>query len=359
MAVTLFDKYAPKLAQYYTHESYIQPRVKGEFEFTGVKTLKIPFIITQELGDYSRTGTSNRYGTPAELQDAFQEVSVSKDRSFSIVIDKGNYKQQGLLKQSGVVMAAEIKEKVQPEVDQYALQQYARNAGKTLAFSAAVSTSNIIKMLQDVGVAFDNAHIPTNDRWLFIKNTNLALAKRADEFKYADSQVTEKLTNGRFTKFDTLNVVGMPDTWFPTNVEMVAFQSKSVLLPFVIRDSKVHEDPPGFSGALLEGRFTYDAFVVGPYCDGVIAVVGNGYKTAAPTATKGATTTSLASTTNSGTVTIKYTLDGTDPRWSSTAETYSAAFDNPAADTIIKAVAYYFNGATCYYMSDMLTHTCV
>lgn len=310
------------------------------------------------MNDYSRTNSSNRYGTPAELQDAYQEVSVTKDRSFSIVIDKGNYKQQGLLKQSGVVMAAEIKEKVQPEVDKYALEKYAQNCGKTLAFAAAVSTSNIIKMLQDIGVTFDNAHIPTNDRWVFMKNANLALAKRADEFKYADSQVTEKLTNGRFTKFDTLNVVGMPDTWFPTNVEMVAFQSKSVLLPFVIRDSKVHEDPPGISGALLEGRFTYDAFVVGPYCDGVVAVVANGYKTATPAATKGASTTSLASTTNSGTVTIKYTLDGTDPRWSSTAKTYSAAFDNPDAGVVIKAVAYYFTNAA-YYMSDMLTHTCV
>jgi hypothetical protein len=282
-----------------------------------------------------------------------------KDRSFSIVIDKGNYKQQGLLKQSGVVMAAEIKDIVQPEVDQYALVKYAQNCGKTLAFAASVSTSNIIKMLQDIGVTFDNAHIPTNDRWVFMKNANLALAKRAEEFKGADSQVTEKLTNGRFTKFDTLNIVGMPDTWFPTNTEMVAFQSKSVLLPFVIRDSKVHEDPPGISGALLEGRFTYDAFVVGPYCDGVIAVVANGYKTATPAATKGASTTSLASTTNSGTVTIKYTLDGTDPRWSSTAETYGSAFANPAADTIIKAVAYYFTGGAGYYMSDMLTHTCV
>jgi len=310
------------------------------------------------LNDYSRTNSSNRYGTPAELQDAYQEVSVTKDRSFSIVIDKGNYKQQGLLKQSGVVMAAEIKEKVQPEVDKYALEKYAQNCGKTLAFAASVATSNIIKMLQDIGVTFDNAHIPTNDRWVFMKNANLALAKRADEFKYADSQVTEKLTNGRFTKFDTLNVVGMPDTWFPTNVEMVAFQSKSVLLPFVIRDSKVHEDPPGISGALLEGRFTYDAFVVGPYCDGVVAVVANGYKTATPAATKGASTTSLASTTNSGTVTIKYTLDGTDPRWSSTAKTYSAAFDNPDAGVVIKAVAYYFTNAA-YYMSDMLTHTCV
>ena len=358
MAVTLFDKYAPKLAQYYTHESYVQPRVKGDFEFTGVKTLKIPFIITQPLGDYNRTLSANRFGTPAELQDAYQEVSVSKDRSFSITIDKGNYKEQGLLKQSGVVMATEIKDQVQPEVDQYALQQYARNAGKSLAFAAAVSTANIIKMFQDIGVAFDNAHIPTADRWVFTKNTNLALAKRADEFKYADSQVTAKLVNGKFTQFDTLNVVGMPDTWFPTNVEMVAFQSKSVLLPFVIRDSKVHEDPPGISGALLEGRFTYDAFVVGPYCDGVIAVVGNGYKTATPAATKGATTTALASTTNSGTVTIKYTLDGTDPRWSSTAETYGSAFANPAADVVIKAVAYYFTGAA-YYMSDMLTHTCV
>lgn len=310
------------------------------------------------MNDYSRTNSSNRYGTPAELQDAYQEVSVTKDRSFSIVIDKGNYKQQGLLKQSGVVMAAEIKEKVQPEVDKYALEKYAQNCGKTLAFAASVATSNIIKMLQDIGVTFDNAHIPTNDRWVFMKNANLALAKRADEFKYADSQVTEKLTNGRFTKFDTLNVVGMPDTWFPTNVEMVAFQSKSVLLPFVIRDSKVHEDPPGISGALLEGRFTYDAFVVGPYCDGVVAVVANGYKTATPAATKGASTTSLASTTNSGTVTIKYTLDGTDPRWSSTAKTYSAAFDNPDAGVVIKAVAYYFTNAA-YYMSDMLTHTCV
>ena len=34
-------------------------------------------------------------------------------------------------------------------------------------------------------------------------------------------------------------------------------------MPYKIADAKVHEDPVGVSGALIEGRHYYDAYVLG------------------------------------------------------------------------------------------------
>jgi hypothetical protein len=66
------------------------------------------------LGDYTRTG-ANRYGTPTELQDTIVEYSITKDRSFSTTIDKGNYIEGNLVKTTGAYLKAQMDEQVTPK----------------------------------------------------------------------------------------------------------------------------------------------------------------------------------------------------------------------------------------------------
>ena len=110
---------------------------------------------------------------------------------------------------------------------------------------------------------------------------------------------------------------------------------------------------PGLDGSLLEGRNYFDAFVLGAKADGVYALVANGKVCAVPTVTKGNSTTEIASTTTGAE--IKYTLDGSDPRYSATAKVYTAAITNPAAGVVIKAYAY----KTGMFASGVAEHTCV
>lgn len=270
MAINLHEKYSDKIKQVYTHNSFVEGRTNQEYSFVGVKTVKIPNLITQDLNDYQRTGT-NRYGTPNELQDAMQELSVTQDKSFAITIDKGNNVEQQMMKQAGRVMEAEMREKVTPTTDKYAFAQYAANAGHTIAYDAAVAKSNIISKLLDIEVYFEDNFVPTDRRYVFVKNTHIAAIKLAQEFEKSDSVIDKLIIHGIVGKIGTLNIVGVPAAYMPTNVEHIAFQSNSVMLPFKIKDSRIHQDPPGLSGHLLEGRFMYDAFVIGAICESLPA----------------------------------------------------------------------------------------
>ena len=90
----------------------------------------------------------------------------------------------------------------------------------------------------------------------------------------------------------------------------------------------------------------------------VVAVVASGKKTATPTATKGATTTMLASTTNSGDVDIYYpgrkrpALLAQPHRVRQHQQNHE-----PAAGVVIRAIAEKIEDG--FYRSDELKHICV
>lgn len=353
MAINLAKKYEKSLATLYTKNSALAGKTSGKYSFVGYKSVRIPSIVTQALTDYQRNGTS-RYGTPKDLQDTEQELTMTQDKGFSIVIDKGDNSEQQMMKNAGSVLNQEYREQVVPTIDKYAFKEWAWNAGKTIPYSAAVSKSNIITMLLEIEREMEDGAIPENDRYVLVKNTHMNFIKQSDEFQYVDKVRDEMIIKGVVGKIGTLNIISRPSTHFAVNVEHVAFQKESVILAQKIRDMHVHQDPPGISGHLLEGRFNYDAFVLGVNPAGCIVCVANTFKAVTPAVTKGATTT-IASTTNGAT--IKYTLDGTDPRYSTTAVMYSAAIDNPVAGIALRAVAY--NKASGHYMSDVLEHICV
>lgn len=353
MSINLATKYSDKIAQKHTHESFLAGKAKAPYDFIGVKSIRIYTLLSQPLNDYDRANTSNRYGALAELQDSYQEISLTQDKSFRIAIDKGNNNEQMMVKEAGRVLKMQMREQVVPTGDKRALYQWAWGAGKCVEYSAAVSKSNIITTLLDIEKQFADSFTPLEGRYVAVKNEHMKFIRLSDEFQYVDGVREKFILKGVVGKVGTLNIIAMPADWFPTNVEHVAFQSRAVGFPFKIRDTRIITDSEAVNGAVLLGRFNFDAFVVGGACDDVIVCVTSGNKCATPTATK-TTTTALATATSSAK--IYYTLDGSDPRFSMSRVEYSAGITNPTAGTVLKAVAIYPTGNK--YVSDVVTHIC-
>ena len=112
-----------------------------------------------------------------------------------------------------------------------------------------------------------------------------------------------------------MNVVRVPKSYLPEDVYFLVAHKDAVLMPYKIEDAKVHEDPVGVSGALIEGRHYYDAYVLGAKCGGVYALVDEDCRSSAPTISQGKITAFGK---------VRYTLDGSDPRYSDSAKDYVA-----------------------------------
>lgn len=352
MSINLAEKYSAKIAQKHTTESLLAAKAKAPYDFAGVDVVNIYTLLSQPLNNYNRTGSSNRYGTLNELQDSVQAITLTQDKSFAIAIDKGNNNEQAMVKEAGRVMQMQIREQVVPAGDTNALAKWSAGAGKCLAYSAAVSKSNIVSMLLDVEAHFADNFVPTTDRYVAVKNSHVSMIRTSTEFDGSDIK-GDLIMKGVVGRVGTLHIIGMPSTWFPTNVEHVAFHSRAVGMPFKIRDCRVKTDSENVNGAVLLGRLLYDGFVVGGVCDDVVVCVASGNKAATPTITKGASTTTIACTTANAA--IYYTTDGSDPRHSRSRETYSTAVTNLAAGGVMKAVA--LNPASGIFVSEVATLT--
>ena len=67
---------------------------------------------------------------------------------------------------------------------------------------------------------------------------------------------------GVIANLDGANVIKVPANRLPEKFGFLLCHSVATVSPQKLEDYKVHEDPPGISGSLVEGRICYDAFVL-------------------------------------------------------------------------------------------------
>ena len=91
MAVTLAEKFLPYVDEQFKAESKKSLLTNQDFNWTGAHTVKIYKISTAAMTDYGRTGPTgtnwSRYGAVAGLDAATEELTLSRDRSFTFAID--------------------------------------------------------------------------------------------------------------------------------------------------------------------------------------------------------------------------------------------------------------------------------
>lgn len=339
MATNLATKYSDRIVSQFTKDSFIKGKTSTDYDFTGAKTLRIYTPLTVAENDYQRSG-QNRYGTPTEMQDTVQEMVLSQDKSFSLTIDKGNNMDQMNTKAAGKMLQLQLKEQSIPTADKYAFSKFVQGAGTIMGLSAKPTKDTIIAAIADASRLFDEALVPDNDRYIALTGEMFMLCKLSPEFSGSDSLGAKATGKGIVGEIHGMKVVKVPSSYLPTDCYFVAWVPGAVMFPYKISDAKYHKDPPGLSGDLLEGRHYYDAFVLGAKSAGVYAGVLGSKKQTAPTITYSGGTLTIAST---GATVIRYTTDGTDPRYNNDAKIYSAAVTGSTIGTgnrTIRAVAY-------------------
>lgn len=265
MAVNLATKYSKNVDERFSLLSVTENiGLNKEYDWSGVKTVTVYSIDTVAMGDYSRTGTS-RYGTPAELSDTKKDYSLSKDRSFTYTIDRGNATEQLMVKKAGNSLARQIREVVVPEIDTYRLAAW-YTAAVTNSHSAtgAVSDSNAYAKLLAAQEALDEDKVPQSGRICFVTPAYYNLLKQDDTFIKAGDMSQKMLINGQVGEVDGVKIIKVPSSYFPSggNVSFLLMHPKCSVSPKKLEDYKTHNNPPGINGWLVEGRLIYDCFVL-------------------------------------------------------------------------------------------------
>ncbi len=330
-AVNYAAAFSPKVAESFSKESLTDSAAGKEFQFTGAKTVRVFTIDTVPLNNYSRSGM-NRYGTPAELGDTVQELVMGDDKSFTMTIDKGNQADQMNVKGAAQALRRETEQVVIPYIDKYRFRAWSQGAGIVQSLSSPPTKETIVSLLFDAGAEMDNRLVPTAGRTLFLPNTYYKLLALSDQFVGVDKLGELALSKGIVGEVDGMLVKRVPDSYFPDDLYFMVKWKGSSADPVKLQDAKIHQDPPGLSGNLLEGRVYHDSFVLGAKADGIYAAVKNSAVEAAPTSTVNGGTATLASETSGAT--IAYTTDGTDPRYSASAQVYTTAVSAETGTTI-------------------------
>ena len=260
MAINLHEKYAKKIEQAYTSGSYVKGALSNKYDFVGVKTVHISTLTTVPFGDYNRTASANRYGTPTEMQDVVQELTLTQDKGFSLIIDKGNNADQNGIKAAGVALKAQIDEQGVPMMDKYIFGQLAAE-GTAGTETSAITKSNVCDRISTGTASMDDAEVPSEGRTLFVNPTVYKNLKLSSEFVGVDSLGGKALAKGEVGTYDGMRVVKVPASRLGADVNFIIVHRGAACAPVKLNDTKIHKDPPGISGNLLEGRMYFDCFV--------------------------------------------------------------------------------------------------
>jgi len=274
MTINLAQKYAPKVDEKFKQDSLTESIINNDFDWQGVDTVKVYSIETVDLTNYTRSG-AQRYGTPAELSDSLQTLTLTQDKAFTFTIDKIYELSQAENKSAGTALRRQLDEKVIPEIDIYRISKLIAGAN-TMATGATTKTNAYEQFLTGMETLSD-AKVPITGRVALVTPSFYKFLKLDDTF-IKNSDLGQEITiNGQIGKIDGVPVVVVPSSYFTGNVNFILTHPSALVAPKKLTEYKIHQNPPGISGSLIEGRIVHDAFVLNNKKDAVYA-----HRTAAP-----------------------------------------------------------------------------
>lgn len=260
MAQNYADKFSAKVDERFKLASLTNAAVNNEYDFVGVNAVNVYSINTVELGDYTMSGTS-RYGTPAEIEDTKQTMTLSQDKAFTFVIDKRNNEDSMGAKAAGAALRREIDEVVIPTIDKYRLAAMVTGAGNKTTAAAITKENAYDKFLEAQNLLLEDM-VPTTGRVAYVSPTFYKAIKQDNSFMLASDVAENMLVNGSLGMVDGVNIIPVPASYLPSTVEFIITHKIATVSPVKLAEYKTHVDPPGINGTLVEGRIYYDAFVL-------------------------------------------------------------------------------------------------
>ena len=261
MAIELVTKYLPYVDEIFTTESKKSLLTNQDFNWIGAHAVKVYKISTAAMNDYSRNAGTSRYGTPKDLDATTEELTLKKDRSFTFVVDKLDKDETNDQLAAASALARQTREVVVPEVDKYTYGVMIENAG-TKPEAVALTVENIYSEIIKANNTLDNAEVPETGRVLVVTPDTYLLMKQCKDITMETDIGNDLRLKGVISNLDGLNVIKVPKNRLAENFGFMIAHPCATVAPTKLESYKTHQDPPGISGELVEGRICYDAFVL-------------------------------------------------------------------------------------------------
>ena len=264
MAIELTTKFQPYVDEQFTAESKRNILTNQDFDWTGAHTVKVYKVGTSEMNDYDREGTGenwSRYGAVKGLDATTEEMTLKKDRSFTFAIDKLDQDETQNQLAAASALARQNREVVIPEVDAYTYGVMVENAG-TKPAAKELTAENIYDEIIAGTLALDEALVPESGRVLVLTPAIMRLLKKNPDVSVETNIGNELRQKGAVGILDGMTVQSIPANRLPANFGFMIAHPVATVAPVKLEDYTVHENPPGISGSLVEGRICYDAFVL-------------------------------------------------------------------------------------------------
>ena len=264
MAIDLVEKFLPYVDEQFSTESKKSLLTNNDFTWNGAHTVKVYKISTSAMNDYDRAGTGeswSRYGPVSGLDATTEEFTLTRDRSFTFAIDKLDTDETAQQLAAATALARQNREVVIPEVDAHVYGVMCANAGHKPA-AKALTASNIYTEILEASQALDDAEVPETGRVLVVTPAVYVLMKKCKDIVMETDVGNDLRLKGVIGILDGMNVLKIPAVRLPADFGFMAAHPCATVAPVKLEDYTVHKNPPGISGALVEGRICYDAFTL-------------------------------------------------------------------------------------------------
>lgn len=261
MAIDLVTQYTGLVDEKFAAESKKSLVTNQNYEWTGAHSIKLYKISTADMNDYGRNSDSNRYGTPKDLDATTEELILKKDRSFTFVLDRLDQDETGLALAAGSALERQIREKVIPEVDTYTYGVMCAGAGIKPA-ALELTASNIYDQIITASKELDDAEVPETERCIIVTPDVYLIMKKSKDIILDTEVGADMRLKGVIGNLDGCSVIKIPAIRLPEHFGFMMCHKIATTAPLKLESYKAHEDAPGYSGTLVEGRICYDAFVL-------------------------------------------------------------------------------------------------
>lgn len=275
MAVNFAEKYASVVDERFKLGSLTAALINNNFDWLGVKTVKVFSRNLATLNDYQTSG-SNRYGTPDELGNNEQEMTVTQDKSFTYTIDAASEQDTNGTMEAAATLAENIDNLVIPALDTYRLAVIVADAPtsgthtkKSHIITKEVTSANAYEEFLACQEILDDDKAPQGGRIAVVSPAYLNKIKLDEHFTKWGDMATQIAVNGIAGEIDGVPTIKVPTSYLPEGVDFIITNAIAVPSPVKLQEFKINYNAPGISGALVEARVRYDAFVLDKKADAI------------------------------------------------------------------------------------------
>ena len=261
MAINLAEKYSSQVDEVIRRGLLSTAGTNNDVEFGNAQTVKVYSLDTAPLNDYDPTAGMSRYGTPVELEDTVQTMQMSQQKSFTFTIDK-TYESDSPegVRNAGKALQRQIEQVIIPAIDTYRFSVLATKAGTKI--EKVLSSGNAYSTFVEANTAITDEEFPVEGRVAFCSDSFIELLKQDGAFTKATELAQDRVIyKGMVGDCDGVAIIAVPKRRLPEDTAFIITHPMCAPAPVKLQDYKIHKDPPGIAGTLVEGLLYHDIFV--------------------------------------------------------------------------------------------------